>query len=107
MKGWREHVLGHIISFQGLFYLTVSVFIQRLMLFSGVYVTEEYLPFTMEESPAVYNNEPTPPETSSLKTDGDRPPPSPLSGGYLLIVIGEPQIETHKPIILQKLAKGK
>lgn len=97
----------HIISFKGLLHLSVTVFMQRLILFSGVYVTEEHLPFTMEEPPAVYNNKPTPPEISSMTIDGDRPPPSPLSGGYLLIVIGEPQIETHKPIILQKLAKGK
>ena len=35
------------------------------------------------------------------------PPLSPLTGCYLLIVIGEPHSERHKEIILQKIAKGK
>jgi hypothetical protein len=35
------------------------------------------------------------------------PPPSPLSGCYLLIVIGEPHSPEHKEIILQRLAKGR
>jgi hypothetical protein len=34
-------------------------------------------------------------------------PPSPLTGCYLLIVIGEPYTVDHKDIILQKLLKGK
>lgn len=34
-------------------------------------------------------------------------PPSPLTGCYLLIVIGEPYSAEHKDIILQKLLKGK
>lgn len=34
-------------------------------------------------------------------------PPSPLTGCYLLIVIGEPYSLEHKDIILQKLLKGK
>lgn len=34
-------------------------------------------------------------------------PPSPLTGCYLLIVIGEPYSHDHKDIILQKLLKGK
>jgi hypothetical protein len=34
-------------------------------------------------------------------------PPSPLTGCYLLIVIGEPYSQDHKDIILQKLLKGK
>lgn len=34
-------------------------------------------------------------------------PPSPLTGCYLLIVIGEPYTQEHKGIILQKLVKGK
>lgn len=34
-------------------------------------------------------------------------PPSPLTGCYLLIVIGEPYSVDHKDIILQKLLKGK
>lgn len=33
-------------------------------------------------------------------------PPSPLTGCYLLIVIGEPYSHDHKDIILQKLLKG-
>ncbi|XP_056642024.1 microtubule-associated protein futsch [Diorhabda sublineata] len=37
---------------------------------------------------------------------GPPPPPSPLTGCYLLIVIGEPYNEQHKDIILQKIAKG-
>jgi hypothetical protein len=35
------------------------------------------------------------------------PPPSPLSGCYLLIVIGEPHSPEHKEIILQRIAKGR
>lgn len=34
-------------------------------------------------------------------------PPSPLTGCYLLIVIGEPYSQEHKDVILQKLLKGK
>lgn len=34
-------------------------------------------------------------------------PPSPLTGCYLLIVIGEPYTVEHKDIIIQKLLKGK
>lgn len=33
-------------------------------------------------------------------------PPSPLTGCYLLIVIGEPHQSEHKDIILQRLLKG-
>lgn len=33
-------------------------------------------------------------------------PPSPLTGCYLLIVIGEPHTSEHKDIILQRLVKG-
>uniref|UniRef100_A0A182PJ43 Uncharacterized protein n=1 Tax=Anopheles epiroticus TaxID=199890 RepID=A0A182PJ43_9DIPT len=32
-------------------------------------------------------------------------PPSPLTGCYLLIVIGEPHSQDHKDIILQRLIK--
>jgi hypothetical protein len=38
---------------------------------------------------------------------GPPPPPSPLSGCYLLIVIGEPHSPEHKDIILQRIAKGR
>lgn len=33
-------------------------------------------------------------------------PPSPLTGCYLLIIIGEPHSAEHKDIILQRLIKG-
>lgn len=35
------------------------------------------------------------------------PPPSPLTGCYLLIIIGEPYSQEHKELILKRLAKGK
>lgn len=34
------------------------------------------------------------------------PPPSPVTGCYLLIVVGEPHSDEHKDIILQRIAKG-
>ncbi|XP_034230217.1 microtubule-associated protein futsch, partial [Thrips palmi] len=37
---------------------------------------------------------------------GGHPPPSPLSGGYLLIIIGEPHSAEHRDLILQRVAKG-
>lgn len=48
----------------------------------------------------------------STDVDGGLPslsigPPSPLTGCYLLIVIGEPHSPEHKDIILQRLIKGK
>lgn len=33
-------------------------------------------------------------------------PPSPLTGCYLLIILGEPHSREHKDIILQRLLKG-
>lgn len=33
-------------------------------------------------------------------------PPSPLTGSYLLIILGEPHSLEHKDIILQRLLKG-
>lgn len=33
-------------------------------------------------------------------------PPSPLTGCYLLIVLGEPHSDEHKDVILQRLIKG-
>lgn len=42
-------------------------------------------------------------EPSSLVGMG---PPSPLTGCYLLIIIGEPHSAEHKDIILQRLVKG-
>ena len=45
------------------------------------------------------------------KAPGAGPPPqpqlSPLSGAYLLIVVGEPFSEEHKKLILQKLQQGR
>lgn len=35
------------------------------------------------------------------------PPPSPLSGAYLLIIVGEPYSDAHKEDILRKIANGK
>lgn len=43
-------------------------------------------------------------EPSSLVGMG---PPSPLTGCYLLIIVGEPHSAEHKDIILQRLVKGK
>ena len=38
---------------------------------------------------------------------GQQPPmASPLSGGYLLIILAEPHNEQHKDLILKRLAKG-
>lgn len=34
-------------------------------------------------------------------------PPSPLTGCYLLIIIGEPHSNEHKDIIIQRILKGK
>lgn len=34
------------------------------------------------------------------------PPPSPLSGCYLLVVLPEPHTAQHKDLILSRLAKG-
>ncbi|KAJ6635512.1 Microtubule-associated protein futsch, partial [Pseudolycoriella hygida] len=42
-------------------------------------------------------------EPSSLVGMG---PPSPLTGCYLLVILGEPHSTEHKDIILQKLVKG-
>lgn len=33
-------------------------------------------------------------------------PPSPLTGCYILIILGEPHSQEHKDIILQRLLKG-
>lgn len=35
------------------------------------------------------------------------PPPSPLSGCYLLVVLPEPHAAQHKPFILDRLTEGK
>lgn len=41
-------------------------------------------------------------ESSSIPYE----PPSPLTGCYLLIILGEPHSQEHKDIILQRLLKG-
>lgn len=50
--------------------------------------------------------------TSTAAADGPASitgvgPPSPLTGCYLLIIIGEPHSAEHRDIILQRLIKGK
>lgn len=37
---------------------------------------------------------------------GPHPPPSPLSGCYLLVVLPEPHTAQHKDLILNRVAKG-
>lgn len=59
----------------------------------------------MEEAPTVPKDVSLSPAVT--QSDGGRPPPSPLSGGYLLIVVSEPYTDAHKAVILQKLTKGK
>ncbi|GJQ80142.1 futsch [Trypoxylus dichotomus] len=44
---------------------------------------------------------------NGVSDGGGPPPPSPLTGCYLLIVIGEPHSQEHKNIVLQRIAKGK
>lgn len=39
--------------------------------------------------------------------DAPPPPPSPLSGCYLLIVLGEPHSPEHRDVILGRVAKGR
>lgn len=60
----------------------------------------------MEEASA--SSAAPPPAAPGLEAahSGPPPAPSPLSGGYLLIILGEPHCEEHKDIILQRLAKG-
>lgn len=47
-------------------------------------------------------------DIGGLSNDGPSSygPPSPLTGCYLLIVLGEPHSHEHKDIILQRLLKG-
>ena len=48
------------------------------------------------------------PPTAPARDPQQAPPQlSPLSGAYLLIVVGEPFSEEHKKLILQKLQQGK
>ncbi len=45
-------------------------------------------------------------ESSSAAHGGAAAPLSPLSGAYLLVVLGEPISEEHKGTMLQKLGQG-
>lgn len=44
--------------------------------------------------------------TSTASPFQQHPPPSPLSGCYLLVVLPEPHTAQHKDLILNRLAKG-
>ncbi|XP_015592411.1 microtubule-associated protein futsch isoform X6 [Cephus cinctus] len=44
--------------------------------------------------------------TNSINQQQQHPPPSPLSGCYLLVVLPEPHTAQHKDLILNRLAKG-
>lgn len=46
------------------------------------------------------------PVIKSSTMAGPHPPPSPLSGCYLLVVLAEPYTAQHKDLILNRLAKG-
>ena len=48
-----------------------------------------------------------PPTAPAREAQQVPPQLSPLSGAYLLIVVGEPFSEEHKKLILQKLQQGK
>lgn len=41
-----------------------------------------------------------------LQAGSQHPPPSPLSGCYLLVVLPEPHTAQHKDLIINRLAKG-
>merc|ERR1712066_418382 len=67
--------------------------------------------------PGLLSREMADPHTDTRAQSGDQPPPSatmthqapqlsPLSGAYLLIVVGEPFSEEHKKLILQKIQQG-
>ncbi|VEN35231.1 unnamed protein product, partial [Callosobruchus maculatus] len=46
------------------------------------------------------------PVAPGAEDKGGPPPPSPLTGCYLLLVVAEPYTPQHKDIILQRIAKG-
>merc|ERR1712066_109126 len=67
--------------------------------------------------PGSLSREMADPHTDTRAQSGDQPPPtttmayqapqlSPLSGAYLLIVVGEPFSEDHKKLILNKVQQG-
>lgn len=45
-------------------------------------------------------------ESNIMEVPTNYEPPSPLTGCYLLIILGEPHSREHKDIILQRLLKG-
>lgn len=68
-------------------------------------VTSTISPTNVEQ-----NISPVIPVTGSAVQPGSQqqhPPPSPLSGCYLLVVLPEPHTAQHKDLILNRLAKGK
>eukprot|EP00091_Calanus_sinicus_P020077 TRINITY_DN5301_c0_g1_i5.p1 TRINITY_DN5301_c0_g1~~TRINITY_DN5301_c0_g1_i5.p1 ORF type:complete len:297 (+),score=56.09 TRINITY_DN5301_c0_g1_i5:92-982(+) len=60
----------------------------------------------MADPPASMAADPNDPTTTTKMVDTAPPQLSPLSGAYLLIVVGEPFSEEHKKLILQKIQQG-
>lgn len=60
--------------------------------------TEEKVPEALDQVIEDFSNKMELPATYE--------PPSPLTGSYLLIILGEPHSQEHKDIILQRLLKG-
>merc|ERR1711909_261081 len=60
----------------------------------------------MADPPADMAADPNDPTTTTKMVDTAPPQLSPLSGAYLLIVVGEPFSEEHKKLILQKIQQG-
>merc|ERR1711892_1292047 len=60
----------------------------------------------MADPPATMAADPNDPTTTTKMVDTAPPQLSPLSGAYLLIVVGEPFSEEHKKLILQKIQQG-
>merc|ERR1712142_747671 len=60
----------------------------------------------MADPPASVAADPNDPTTTTKMVDTAPPQLSPLSGAYLLIVVGEPFSEEHKKLILQKIQQG-
>ena len=56
---------------------------------------------TIEQVPASTSS-----QSQQTPTPTQHPPPSPLSGCYLLVVLPEPHCAQHKDLILSRLAKG-
>ena len=63
----------------------------------------------MADPPASVAADPKDPTTTITKMVETAPATqlSPLSGAYLLIVVGEPFSEEHKKLILQKIQQGR